>query len=28
MADNLIAGSGRLPNINELKRMANYFQAL
>ena len=28
MADNLVAGTGRLPNINELKRMANYFQAL
>ena len=28
MADNLFAGIGRLPNIDELKRMANYFEAL
>ena len=28
MADNLFAGIGRLPNIVELKRMANYFEAL
>ena len=28
MADNLVSGIGRLPDINELKRMAKYFDTL
>ena len=28
MADNLVSGTGRLPDINELKRMAKYFDTL
>jgi hypothetical protein len=28
MADNLVAGEGRLPDAAELKKMADYFDAL